>query len=705
MAFHIKKREEFLDSLKNIKTNPSSEENLIENFTSDKLSDLYKLFLSLKDIPLSTAQFKSITNIISSNYEQKISLLLHNPITDNEISALLEIMQQEYYEIVKSGNPKNISIKEQNQLKEIINQHYSNMFLDFIETPIAAEEFSKQTDLIKDAITSLVNQYYQQTTPHAQRNSDYLGSAIYLVYRKLYPELSTSVFKREKGFKSFTDNIHKELNKNIKNIIPSDEKTGITLSDMEKHILSNSENPNNFTDKTNDDISGITVVLNHVEGTIYFDENDPENIEVLKLKKQKDDNLRFMHSVKKYLNENDIFMTQEEYYQIYIELLYRLQNTTYPECTHEIKEGSYSSRLEYAISTYKKKLETNSFATNARDDEIDELYSLTNCLQRRLYDKFENEILRISFPHVLSDPLFTEVFKIKANFIKFVKKENGFCAIYFELIDDLGRKTEVQLQSIMRYKETKNGLSTHNDMPSKKIDIKPFFELVNNEYNPELLDHYLSLLARTSKEQEETLSQRLKASMEQLSSPNITPERERSLKNSIRRLQIKLNTIKTAKRSIKIKDEFVEEYDMINAKDTKQEDNYEIHYIDGKPIKVYNTKTDKRISKISIEQYLLTFAEYLSPTTMKVISSAHATAPEALVNKKDLVENFTEILRTGDEITYLSELLIDKLKEILSIKDKSQISFEELRKYAENDFYAPEEDFFSPNDTHDDMEL
>ena len=40
MAFHIKKREEFLDSLKNIKTNPSSEENLIENFTSDKLSDL-----------------------------------------------------------------------------------------------------------------------------------------------------------------------------------------------------------------------------------------------------------------------------------------------------------------------------------------------------------------------------------------------------------------------------------------------------------------------------------------------------------------------------------------------------------------------------------------------------------------------------------------------------------------------------------------
>ncbi len=705
MAFTMKKREEFLDSLKNIKVNQSPEENSIENFTPNGLSDLYKLFLSLKDISLSTAQFKFLTNIISSNYDEKVSLLFHNPITNYEISALLEIMKQEYYEFVKSDNPKNISLKEQNELKKIINQHYPELFLDFIETPISAENFLKQTTLIKDATTNLVNQYYQQTTPHAQKNSDYLGSAIYLVFRKLYPELSTSVYKREKGFKSFNDNMHKELNKNVKNIIPNDVKTGITLSDMEKQILSNPENPNNFTDKTNDDFSGITIVLSHVDGTIYFDENDPENIDILKLKKQKDENLRFMHSVKKYLNENDIFMTQEEYFQVYIELLYRLQNSTYPECTHEIKEGSYTSRLEHAISTYKRKLETNSFATNATDEEINELYSLTNCLKRRLYDKFENEILRVTFPHVLADPLFTDVFKVKANFVKFTKKENGFCAIYFELVDEFGRKTEVQLQSIMRYKETKNGLSTHNDMPSKKIDINQFFELTNDEHNPELFDHYISLLSRTSKEQEEALSQKLETIKNQLSSPNITPEEKRKLSNSVRRLQIKLDAIETAKKNIKIKDELVEEYDMINIEDTKRDDNYEIKYINNKPIKVYNTKTNKRISKIPIEKYLLMFSEYLSPTTMKVISSAHATAPEALVNKKDLVESFTEILRTGDEITYLSELLIDKLKEILSINDKNQISFEELKKYVQNDFYAPEKDFLDDNKHNDDIEL
>lgn len=44
MAFTMKKREEFLDSLKNIKVNQSPEENSIENFTPNGLSDLYKLF-------------------------------------------------------------------------------------------------------------------------------------------------------------------------------------------------------------------------------------------------------------------------------------------------------------------------------------------------------------------------------------------------------------------------------------------------------------------------------------------------------------------------------------------------------------------------------------------------------------------------------------------------------------------------------------
>ena len=68
-------------------------------------------------------------------------------------------------------------------------------------------------------------------------------------------------------------------------MIPNNIETGITFSDMEKHIVSTPENPNNFTDKTNADLSGITVVLNYVDDAIYFDESEPENTEIIKLKK------------------------------------------------------------------------------------------------------------------------------------------------------------------------------------------------------------------------------------------------------------------------------------------------------------------------------------------------------------------------------------------------------------------------------------
>ncbi len=694
MAFQPQKREEFLNSLKNIEINRPPEEKLIYDFTPDGLSSLYKLFLKLKGILINDDHFDYLSNVISSNYSENISNLVHNPITDNEINQLLEIMKQEYLELVNDNNPKNISEKEQERLKSIVNKHFPAIFLDFVENPVSAEEFFKQEELIKDTVLQLSDVYYNQVSPHGQQNSEYLASAIYLVYKKIAPEISITEPTRDKGFKSVDDNIHKELNRGLQNTVPSNIKTGITLSDMKKNIVSNPDNPNNFTDKTNADFSGITIVLNHIDDAMYFDETDPENSEILRLKKQKNDNLRFIHSIKKYLNENDIFMTQEDYFQIYIELLNRLQDSTYPECTHEIREGNYSSRLEYAITNYKKLAVANSFAPNATDDEIEELYNLTDCLKRRLYDKLENEVLRVTFPHVLADPLIADDFKVKGSFVKFVKKENGFCAIYFELIDAKGRKIEVQLQSNMRYKETKNGLSTHNDMPNKKVDIRHFFELTDNRNDPELLNHYLSLLGRTSKKQEEDLRQKLKKLQEEKSLSTKTPEEKRQLDNSIRRLQKKIESIETARSNIKIKDVFVEEHDMVDNESTKKEENSNLMNVNGKEIKVYDTKTSKRTSKMTIEQYLPIYAEYFSPVAMKIISSAHATAPEAYVNKKDLIESFTEILRKGDEVTYLSELLIDKLKNILKMKNTNQISYEELKRYAldpENGFYGSQE--------------
>lgn len=730
MAYNTQKREEFLKSIKSIKINQPLEKDLIKEFVAVGLPNLYELFVKLKDTPLEDSQFSRFSNMVSMNYSKNIADLIHNPITDNEIGQLAEIIKQEYLEIVNTNNQKNISKEEQNRLKIIVNKFYPEVFLDFIKNPISPNDFSKQQKFMNNTTFNLISDYYKQITPHSQKNLDCLNSAIYLIYQKLYPELALSDPHREKGEKSFNDNMHKELNRSLQNIVPDNIATGIVLSDIDKHIISNKENKKNFTDKTNADISAMTIVLKHIDDTIYFDENNPENQEIFKLRKQRNENLRFVHSVKKYLNENDLFMTQEEYFQIYIELLHHLQDSTYPECTHEIKEGSYSSRLEYAIENYKKNMEADSFSPNATDVEIEELHTLLYCLKRRLDDKLQHEILKVTFPHVLADPLLANDFKITGNFIKEVKKENGFCAIYFELMDALGRKIEVQLQSNMRYKETKTGPSSHNNMPNKKVNPKTFFELVDKNENPELLEHYLSLLGRTSRSQEEHLKQKLKLKKIQ-ASYSISSKEKIQLDIDIRKLEKKLSAIETARNSIKIKDEFIEEVDMIDTENTKKDDNYELKNINGKQIKVYNTKTKKRISKITIEQYLPIYAEYHSPASMSVISSAHATAPEAHVNRKDLVEGFTEILREGDEITYLSEMLINKLKEIrkdsvenfiellqkgdqityppemlakiLNNKYNNQYSLEELRRYAtdpENGFYAPEKPFWTAEAVH-----
>lgn len=689
MAYNTQKKEEFLDSLKNIKIEPLPEENLIRSFTPIGLSDLYELFQKLEEVPLSSAMYSKLSNMISLNYPQNISELLHNPITDNEINQLLEIIKQEYLQIVYNNNPKNINEKEQNRLKRITNRHYPSLFLDFIENPISVEEFSEQQKLIKDAFSNITDAYYNQSTPYGQKNLEYLGSAIYLGFKDLHPDMTVNIPERTKGPKSVNDNLNKESNRTFTIIVPSEIKDGIRLTDMEGPILSNK---NNLIDKTTTDISAMTIVLNHINESMYFDENDPENEEILKLKKQRSENLKFLQSVKKYLNENDIFMTQEEYFQTYIQLLSRLQDSTYPECSQEIKEGSYSTRLKDAINTYKKHIENNSFSSKVTNAELEELYSLTDCLRRRLDDKLQHELLKVTFPHVLEHPLISKKLNIKGVFLKDVKKKNGFCAMYYVLVDKNGNKIEVQLQSEMRYIETKNGLSNHNDMPSKQIDITPFFELVNPNDDPELLENYLSLLGRTSKSQEKELKQKLeKLHRKFLYSDDNKEKKEIDI--AIRKLKKKIDAIETAKNSIKIKDEFIEEFDMIDIEGTKQEDNYEIKEINGKQIKVYDTKTKKRTSKMTIEQYLPIFAEYVSPTSMSVISSAHTTfASEAYINNKNLIEGFTEILRKNDEVPYLSELLIDKLKEILNVKDTHQISYDELERYAEEDYYAKDID-------------
>lgn len=96
MAYEIKKRDEFINSLKDININQLPEENSIKEFIPIGLSNLYHLFIDIKDVSISDVQFSRLTNLISSNYPENISQLLHNPITENEINQLLEIIKETY---------------------------------------------------------------------------------------------------------------------------------------------------------------------------------------------------------------------------------------------------------------------------------------------------------------------------------------------------------------------------------------------------------------------------------------------------------------------------------------------------------------------------------------------------------------------------------------------------------------------------------
>lgn len=96
MAYEIKKRDEFINSLKEIKITRLPEENSIKDFVPIGLSNLYHLFVAIKDASISEVQFSRLNNLISCNYPEAISQLLHNPITNNEIHQLLEFIKETY---------------------------------------------------------------------------------------------------------------------------------------------------------------------------------------------------------------------------------------------------------------------------------------------------------------------------------------------------------------------------------------------------------------------------------------------------------------------------------------------------------------------------------------------------------------------------------------------------------------------------------
>ena len=626
MAYTIKTRQEFKQEIKQyLKENPieeSYEKSLIEDFESKDLTDLYKLFLDLKGKKLDDDLLIKLKNIVGQDYSLNVNIIFpdeedSNIISNRNIEEITNIIKNKFLEMMQD-NKEDINKEELYKMATIVNKVYPETFLKLIKTP--KSNIKKDQEIVKERIMKTIEHWHSHNSERAlEENRDILG-ALYISASKLYPEMGIYVPGRTKSMKSSVVNINKEAYGSLANIIPENMEEGISTDEVDKKFQ---------MDKANTDFSGFTIVLGNTDDTMHFDKSDPKTSELLELRKIRDKNMKFLHSMENFLIEHDNdFFSKQELHQIKMELLMRLRELTYEECRKEYKGTSFTEMLKENLG---KEYDLDDYDVNEGEYlmKLDELYELLDEMKKRIHDKYQAKILEISVPEILNDELLSAELHVKSRFIKKVIKENGFCANYYELTTIDGRKIELQAITKMRFKESKNGSSDHSKLPNKEIKITQFFEPSSKECDEQEFIKMMTLLNNTPIAKKNSLY--------------ITPDQE--LSPMEKRLKRRL---KVAEQNVKLKDSF--------------EDTH--IFPDGSVQKC----------KYSLDEYLKNFAEYVSPKLMSV-SSHHTRFHKGVAgyNKKSIISAFTEVLLKHDSTSCLAQILIDRLEEIVP-NDKNEIS-------------------------------
>ena len=639
MAYELKTTNEFKKELdiylEKYPLELDYEETLITNFSSSNLSDLYKLFLDLKNTELTENLYIMLRDILQNSFHINPDTVLpldeeniyQKLISGSNIHSLENIIKDAYSNYLSTS--EDIDKNELYRLSVIVNKIFPEFFLDLITSkPSGIEE---QQVYVKDKLLSTINHWSSHNSKKAEEEHRDIAAALYITAQKLYPDLSIYIPGRIKSMKSSITNINKELLKNISNILPSDFSTGISNEDLEKQFS---------LENANTDFSGLTIVLANTDDILHFDESSPKSPELLQLRKMRFNNLTFIHSLENFLSQNDEnYFSDSELLQIKIDLLTRLRECSYPECRQEFQGTSFNKLLKEAINNYHYAIESSTAKPISFDEakyflELDEIETLLEELKKRVHDKYQAKILDIVIPEILQDEIFSETLKLKSRFVKTVKKENGFYSSYYQLITASDRKIELQVQPKMRFKDSKDGSSDHSRLPNKTIDISNFFEPANIDCDESQYESSLSLLNNTPLA--------IRTVLNQTADDQLTP-REKRLKKKL----------KIAEQNVKLKD-----------------------YIE------FGTTADGRIKKSPIETYLPIFAEYVSPKLMS-ISSHHTRFHKSIAahSKKSLVSCFREVLLKKDSTSCLAQQLIDKLEDILP-DDKNEISLNGIHKRA-----------------------
>ena len=647
MAYKLKTRDEFQTYLTDVEVLPSYDELCIDKFDSTSLFDLYKLFTELKnDKQISPKMQEKLKQTLERNFPQEISSSLSFPIEEKvSIKKLEEHIKNIFLEYYERSKTENLSPKEQsefNKLQIIVSKKFPEEFLKLIKENINPKEFELQTQLIKENFSKIVDEFNLHVEK-TQNNED-IVTGIYITNRSQYPDLKSHDPAREKSLESAQNNMEKEIRNSLSSVIPSQFDKGITFADLSNQL--------NFS-KISDDFYGSTIVLDNTVDTLRIDTSTDEGQQLMNYKKQRQENYEYYHDLMNFLDNPYSFLdfTQEQYLQIKIELLHKLQNATYQECSEEYKGTlqkkqhkkepgtSFSKLLESSLEEYNSCYATNNFKQDLSDREHtkyqEELSSLTSELANRIDDKYQFQLLLMSVPSLFMDKNFSKEnilrdhLKVSIHSTKIRKKRNGYCAIYVILSTPDGRKIEVQLQTSFRYQQSKIGSSDHSLMENKQLDISQFFELKN--FSPDdpnykrIFDATIKTLDTTTIAEKNRL---LSSPIENLSSD------EKRLRRDI----------EFAQKNLQIKETFKDEYTL--------------------------TDGSKRIEEYTLEDYLPIFASYYSPKLIAV-SSPHSRVNEktAFVNIKTLDDNFRERLLKTDATTCLANMLLKRLQKI-SKKDK-----------------------------------
>lgn len=626
MAYTIKTRQEFKQEIKQyLKENPieeSYEKSLIEDFESKDLTDLYKLFLDLKGKKLDDDLLIKLKNIVGQDYSLNVNIIFpdeeaSNIISNRNIEEITNIIKNKFLEMMQD-NKEDINKEELYKMATIVNKVYPETFLKLIKTP--KSNIKKDQEIVKERIMKTIEHWHSHNSERAlEENRDILG-ALYISASKLYPEMEIYVPGRTKSMKSSVANINKEAYGSLANIIPENMEEGISTDEVDKKFQ---------MDKANTDFSGFTIVLGNTDDTMHFDKSDPKTSELLELRKIRDKNMKFLHSMENFLIEHDNdFFSKQELHQIKMELLMRLRELTYEECRKEYKGTSFTEMLKENLG---KEYDLDDYDVNEGEYlmKLDELYELLDEMKKRIHDKYQAKILEISVPEILNDELLSAELHVKSRFIKKVIKENGFCANYYELTTIDGRKIELQAITKMRFKESKDGSSDHSKLPNKEIKITQFFEPSSKECDEQEFIKMMTLLNNTPIAKKNSLY--------------ITPDQE--LSPMEKRLKRRL---KVAEQNVKLKDSFEDTHIFPDGSEQK--------------------------CKYSLDEYLKNFAEYVSPKLMSV-SSHHTRFHKGVAgyNKKSIISAFTEVLLKHDSTSCLAQILIDRLEEIVP-NDKNEIS-------------------------------